>query len=259
VSGTTQFSASYTRDAGGRITSKTETVLGTTSTYEYTYDTAGRLTQVKKDGTVVSTYTYDSNSNRLSYTPQGGSAINGTYDNQDRLTQYGSKTYSYTANGELSQKVDGSQTTTYSYDVLGNLKTVTLPSGTSITYVIARQGVREIWDKTRRERREYGGKICRRKDGNTFFTPPNRGEEKSVKTGSCPTGTENEGYYHTHPNLPGYPTEDFSDMDKQIAANEGKPGYLGTPSGAIKKWHPSPDPNHPEVGATETIGSVRRR
>jgi RHS repeat-associated protein len=136
VSGTTQFSASYTRDAGGRITSKTETVLGTSNTYEYTYDTAGRLTQVKKDGTVVSTYTYDSNSNRLSYTPQGGSATNGTYDNQDRLTQYGSKTYSYTANGELSQKVDGSQTTTYSYDVLGNLKTVTLPSGTSITYII---------------------------------------------------------------------------------------------------------------------------
>src|SRR4029077_9897776 len=94
------YSASYTYDKLSRITLKIETIGGAPDTYDYTYDTAGRLTQVKKNNVVSATYTYDSNSNRLSYTG-GGPAINGTYDDQDRLTQYGSATYGYNANGEL--------------------------------------------------------------------------------------------------------------------------------------------------------------
>jgi RHS repeat-associated protein len=48
----------------------------------------------------------------------------------------GSATYTYTPNGELLTKTNGSRTTTYSYDVLGNLISVILPSGTTIDYLV---------------------------------------------------------------------------------------------------------------------------
>ncbi len=67
------------------------------------YDLAGRLTNVSKDDAPVSQYVYDANGNRLSYIGAGGT-ISGTYDNQDRLMQYGTTLYTYTANGELLSK-----------------------------------------------------------------------------------------------------------------------------------------------------------
>jgi RHS repeat-associated protein len=135
------YSTSYTYDKLSRITQKVESIGGGTDTYDYTYDTAGRLTQVQKNSAVVATYTYDSNGNRLSYTG-AGPAINGTYDNQDRLTQYGTATYAYTASGELTTKTVGAQVTSYQYDVIGNLKNVTLPNGTQIDYLIDGQNRR---------------------------------------------------------------------------------------------------------------------
>jgi len=42
-----------TRDENGRITQKQETAAGTTSTYEYTYDSIGRLLTVSKDCVLV--------------------------------------------------------------------------------------------------------------------------------------------------------------------------------------------------------------
>jgi YD repeat-containing protein len=86
------------------------------------------------DGTIAS-YTYDSNGNRLSATGVNGTPA-GTYDAQDRLIKYGSVAYTYTNNGALLSKSVGGQTTQYEYDLLGNLRTVTLPDGTQITYLI---------------------------------------------------------------------------------------------------------------------------
>jgi RHS repeat-associated protein len=68
-------------------------------------------------------YKYDANGNRLNN--------NAVYDAQDRLLQYASNTYTYTQNGELLTK----NTTTFNYDVLGNLRQVQLP-GKTIDYVI---------------------------------------------------------------------------------------------------------------------------
>ncbi len=106
-----------------------------TSLWEYHYDPAGRLDQVKKDGVVVETYGYDDNSNRTSWTDFWGTGT-ATYDDQDRLSSYGPTSYTYTANGELLTKSAGPDTTTYGYDVLGNLRTVTLPTGVQIEYLI---------------------------------------------------------------------------------------------------------------------------
>ncbi|MCC6965825.1 MAG: hypothetical protein IT391_06020, partial [Nitrospira sp.] len=141
VSGSPVFSTTFTRDKLGRITQKIETISGTTTTYDYSYDQAGRLQEVKTNGPVTATYNYDSNGNRLSVTTTGGT-VNGTYDAQDRLTAYGTATYTYSPNGELQSKTVGAQTTSYVYDVLGNLKSVTLPNGTVIEYVIDGQNRR---------------------------------------------------------------------------------------------------------------------
>jgi len=58
------------------------------------------------------------------------------------LTQYATTTYTYTANGELASSTVGGQTTTYQYDVLGNLKSVVGPTGFTIEYVIDGQNRR---------------------------------------------------------------------------------------------------------------------
>ncbi|QGX03810.1 hypothetical protein AL038_19440 [Beggiatoa leptomitoformis] len=55
----------YTRDKAGRITQKLETIEGITHSIDYSYDLAGRLIEVKQDGTVTETYQYDANGNRL--------------------------------------------------------------------------------------------------------------------------------------------------------------------------------------------------
>ncbi len=122
----------HSRDKLGRITQLVEKVNDITVTYGYGYDAAGRLAEVQENGTPVASYTYDANGNRL--TGPGGAT--GTYDDQDRLLSYGGATYSYTANGELQTKVENGETTTYNYDVIGNLMGVTLSNGTQIAYVV---------------------------------------------------------------------------------------------------------------------------
>jgi RHS repeat-associated protein len=123
-SGTQYFHTQYTRDKLGRITEKTESIQGELVTESYGYDLAGRLTTVNRNG-VTTTYEYDANGNRVSSLRAGGEAISGTYDVQDRLLSYGDCSYQYTANGELTQKTCSGESTTYNYDVLGNLLAVT--------------------------------------------------------------------------------------------------------------------------------------
>ena len=143
VSGSPVFSTIFTRDKLGRITQKVETISGTTTTFDYTYDTAGRLKEVKTNGTVTATYSYDTNGNRLSLVTPGGTTA-GTYDAQDRLTAYGQLQFTYTTNGELQTKANPTlgQTATFAYDVLGNLKSATLPGGTVVDYVVDGQNRR---------------------------------------------------------------------------------------------------------------------
>lgn len=128
----------YDYDKLGRITQKRQIQGSVTHAFDYGYDTAGRLVEVKRGGVVTSSYGYDANGNR---THLNGTEV-GHYDDQDRLIDYQGATYQYTANGELLQKTVAGQATQYDYDKLGNLRKATLPGGTVIDYLIDGQNRR---------------------------------------------------------------------------------------------------------------------
>jgi RHS repeat-associated protein len=132
---TALYAVRFTRDQAGRIIQKTETIDGVTNQYVYNYDLGDRLAAVFQNGASVATYGYDSNNNRVAFSGPGGPA-NGTYDDQDRLIQYGAVIYTYTDSGNLKTRNVTGQITSYDYDALGNLITVTLPDATRIEYVI---------------------------------------------------------------------------------------------------------------------------
>jgi YD repeat-containing protein len=117
------FDAQYTRDDVGWITQIIETVDTIQRVWTYSYDDAGRLRTVRRNGDVAAAYTYDSNGNRQTYDGDRGHE-EGTYDEQDRLLAYAGAAYGYTPSGDLATKTVGTQVTRYSYDSLGNLRSV---------------------------------------------------------------------------------------------------------------------------------------
>jgi RHS repeat-associated protein len=134
--GASLLSVSYQRDQLARIVEKSETIGGVTSVFGYEYDAAGRLHIVSKDAVQTASYAYDANGNRTLVQVPGKTDLTPSYDDQDRLTSYGDASYAYTQNGELSSKTTAAGTTAFTYDVLGNLRRVALPSGDTIDYLV---------------------------------------------------------------------------------------------------------------------------
>ena len=135
------YVAEYRRDRLGRVWYKSEGLDPSEPVHEYQYDAAGRLEFVLKNGAVITQYGFDANGNRTSVkTPAG--TVSASYDDQDRLLQHGSTTYTHTPNGERQSKTDRDQTTTYEYDFLGNLIAVVLPDKRRISYVLDGAGRR---------------------------------------------------------------------------------------------------------------------
>lgn len=117
----------------------------------YTYDAANRLASVRDWDNRTTTYAYD-DAGRLTGTayPNGTSAAL-TYDNADRLTslvnQKGAATitsHSYTldAVGNRTQAAENIGTSTYAYDNLYRLTSVTYPGPSTATYTYSPTGNR---------------------------------------------------------------------------------------------------------------------
>src|SRR5690606_15381374 len=51
-----------------------------------------------------------------------------TYDDHDRLLTFGTKSFTYNLNGELTSMTEGSDVTNFTYDAFGNLKQVETPT-----------------------------------------------------------------------------------------------------------------------------------
>jgi len=125
------------RDNNGRITQKTEVVGGVTDTFDYTYDSTGRLLSVIKNGVLVEEYQYDLKGTR-NYEMNSLRGITGksfTYSDEDHLFTAGSASYNYDVDGFLVSKTDGTNVTQYSYSTRGELLSVTLPDSTQIEYL----------------------------------------------------------------------------------------------------------------------------
>lgn len=133
-------------DALGRITRKTETIAGTTVTWDYAYDTVGQLVQVKRDGVVIEAYAFDAVGNRIGMT----NALTGEtltagdyrYDADNKLLQAGIRTSTYDADGRLQTARLSGVVTTFHYNTDGTLAGVDLPGGKQITYLHDSQGRR---------------------------------------------------------------------------------------------------------------------
>jgi RHS repeat-associated protein len=131
VNGAPLWSISYAYDILRRITNRVEALNSQTQTNGYVYDVRGRLQQVWLNGALNVTYSYDSNGNRLSRNDETA-----TYDAQDRVLTYNGSTFTWSPNGTLLSRVNGGQTTDYTYDLRGALTAVSISGGPQITYII---------------------------------------------------------------------------------------------------------------------------
>ncbi len=136
-----QYAAVYTRNALGHITAMTETVSGVTRAYVYTYDTADRLTEVRRDGVLVEEYAYDANGNRVT-SDAAGPSVTATYDVQDRLVTRGSAAFAHDGSGRRVERTQGGDTTAYGWDAFGQLARVELPDGRTLDYLADGEGRR---------------------------------------------------------------------------------------------------------------------
>ncbi|MBP7291233.1 MAG: RHS repeat-associated core domain-containing protein [Nannocystaceae bacterium] len=137
------YEIAFTRDALGRLLSKTETVGGVTTVESYTYDGAGRLDTVERDGLPAFDADYDDNGNRIALTTSNGTRTS-YHDDQDRLIEDGDLDFVFNAAGELASRTDvvTSEVTGFVYHELGGLLEVTRPDGTDVGYTIDAAGRR---------------------------------------------------------------------------------------------------------------------
>ena len=129
------YSWSVTRDLAGRITQKVENIGLDTVTWDYTYDLMGRLETVYKDSLLAEAYSYDNNGNRTSENNvlRGVSRFY-THSVEDHIITAGADSYTFDVDGFLTSRTVGANTDTFNYSSRGELLSVTLSTGTRITY-----------------------------------------------------------------------------------------------------------------------------
>jgi RHS repeat-associated protein len=112
-------------------------VAGTSSSFSYSYDPLGRLLTVTKDGSPVEEYRYDNNGNRSYQMNSYLNIVGRTFSHsvEDHTLTAGPVTYEFDYDDNLSARIEGEETTRYSYSTTGELMEVTLPDGRVVSYV----------------------------------------------------------------------------------------------------------------------------
>ncbi len=84
---------------------------------------------------------------------------------------------------------------------------------------------------------EYGGWVFQNLDSTYSYTNPNPGGAYSTNLGTKPSTGTIVGDYHTHAAYKRPSDEYFSLADEVGYSGEYNTGYLGTPSGAVKRYN----------------------
>lgn len=123
----------FVLDAVGNVTGVSESGGGTAS---YVYDALNRLTTVKDgSGNVIEAYTYNQTGDRLSKTAPGSYTGAYTYKAGTHwLTNMGTASRTYDANGSTTGNVSAGTTTTYVYNGRGRMTSVQVAGATAGTY-----------------------------------------------------------------------------------------------------------------------------
>jgi RHS repeat-associated protein len=124
----------FVLDAVGNVTGVSESGGGTAS---YVYDALNRLTTVKDgSGKVIEAYTYNQTGDRLSKTAPGSYTGAYTYKASTHwLTNMGTASRTYDANGSTTGNVSAGTTTTYVYNGRDRMTSVQVAGATAGTYV----------------------------------------------------------------------------------------------------------------------------
>jgi RHS repeat-associated protein len=129
-----QGTTTVTYDDLGRMTSRTNAKNYVTG---YAYDNAGRLTKVTDALGRPTQFAYDVEGNRIKVTNGRGQTHTSTFDARDLLTSTlysdGTPTLSYTydAVGQVKTVADGTGTRTFTYDAEGRPLTISSPGATN--------------------------------------------------------------------------------------------------------------------------------
>jgi RHS repeat-associated protein len=137
IGASSAYAYSLTRDAAGRVATKTETLAGASHTSAYTYDAGGRLSAVTVGGQLAESYAYGSDGNRIALrAPARGieETAAATLSPDGRTLTSGASTYTFDADGFLSARHTAEGTATFTYSALGELTGAALPDGRAITY-----------------------------------------------------------------------------------------------------------------------------
>jgi RHS repeat-associated protein len=127
---TVNSSFTYTYNALNEQTSVTDAASNTTT---YGYDATGQLTQVTLPGGQTIAYAYNAAGDRTEVITNGTpTSYASNADNE--ITQVGSATYTYDANGNLHTVTDSSGTSTYTYNDLNQLVSIQNPDGSVQTF-----------------------------------------------------------------------------------------------------------------------------
>ena len=129
-------------DQSGRIRAKVEKVGTRKIVHEYAYDEAGRLIQVKRDGTETERYGYDAQGRR-SYEQsrqRGHAGRLYAYSDNDQLLRAGNEQFEYDGMGRLLKIHRDGEFTYFLHQDPGFLGSVTLPGGHVVGYKLESDG-----------------------------------------------------------------------------------------------------------------------
>lgn len=131
----------YFYDAAGN---PTKIELNASNYWEFGYDNVYQLTSESRVGSnpySAITYTYDPVGKRSSKV-QGGQTTTYTYNDMNQMLTAGSATFEYDANGNTARKTEGANVTNYTWDYENKLTKIDNPSGDDYVYEYEGDGMR---------------------------------------------------------------------------------------------------------------------